>query len=134
MGRCRGRRPKASEERTRGKRRVVLRIWGFCRAAAPARHDFGRSAESGTLLVIANWPPPLSEDRTMPTIDFLRTRFAYGYDSGNVLSIIPNFKSLIEELRIGGSYRRVFIQAVLPYLRPHARVLELGPGRGSWSR
>src|SRR3954470_1955113 len=34
MGRCRGRRPKASEERTRGKRRVVCRLWGFCGAAA----------------------------------------------------------------------------------------------------
>ena len=59
IGRCRGRRPKASEERTRGKRRVVCRLWGFCRAAASARNDFSRIAESGMLPMITNWPPLL---------------------------------------------------------------------------
>jgi hypothetical protein len=84
--------------------------------------------------------PPLSaklwwkEDRKMPTLDFLKALHAYGYDSGNVLSIIPSRRRLREELTIGGSYRRVFKAAALPYLNPDARVLELGPGRGSWSR
>jgi SAM-dependent methyltransferase len=70
----------------------------------------------------------------VPTLDWLKGAFPSGYDSGNVLSVIPNLRRLHEELKIGGSYPRVFKQAVLPYLRPDARVLELGPGRGAWSR
>ena len=66
--------------------------------------------------------------------DWLKGAFPSGYDSGNVLSVIPNLRRWREELKIGGSYPRVFKQAVLPYLRPDARVLELGPGRGAWSR
>jgi hypothetical protein len=70
----------------------------------------------------------------MPTLDWLRLEFNYGYSSGNVLSWIPNLARLREERAIGGSYRKVFLKAVVPYLQPDSRVLELGPGRGSWSR
>lgn len=70
----------------------------------------------------------------MPTLDWLKKEFNYGYDSGNVLSVIPNRQRRIEEKRIGGSYRKVFMEAVLPYLKPDSVVLELGPGKGSWSR
>jgi hypothetical protein len=70
----------------------------------------------------------------MPTLDWLRSEFSYGYDSGNVLSWIPGRVRFKEERAIGGSYRKVFLQALAPYLRPDSRVLELGPGRGSWSR
>lgn len=70
----------------------------------------------------------------MPTLKWLKSEFGYGYDSGNVLSIVPGRVRLSEERRSGGSYRRVFKEAVLPYLRPDSRVLELGPGKGSWSR
>jgi SAM-dependent methyltransferase len=70
----------------------------------------------------------------MPSLEWLRKEFSYGYDSGNVLSVVPNLRRFREERAIGGSYRQVFLQAVLPYLKPDARVLELGPGRGSWSR
>lgn len=70
----------------------------------------------------------------MPTLNWLKSEFGYGYDSGNVLSIIPGRVRFSEERRSGGSYRRVFKNAVLPYLRPDSRVLELGPGKGSWSR
>ena len=70
----------------------------------------------------------------MPTLDWLKSEFGYGYDSGNVLSFIPGRVRFSEERRSGGSYRRVFRKAILPYLRPDSRVLELGPGKGSWSR
>jgi phospholipid N-methyltransferase len=70
----------------------------------------------------------------VPTLDWLKNEFAYGYDSGNVLSWLPNLTRYREEKAIGGSYRRVFWRGLAPYLKSDVRVLELGPGRGSWSR
>jgi hypothetical protein len=70
----------------------------------------------------------------MPSEDWLHTAFSYGFDSGNVLSRIPNLRRWFQERKIGGSYRDVFLEAVKPYLTPASIVLELGPGRGSWSR
>lgn len=70
----------------------------------------------------------------MPTLGWLQQEFSYGYDSGDVLSLIPGMVRFSEERRSGGSYRRVFKRAVEPYLRPNSKVLELGPGKGSWSR
>jgi SAM-dependent methyltransferase len=70
----------------------------------------------------------------MPTLDWLRKEFHYGYRSGNVLSIFPNRQRWKEERIIGGSYRNVFMKAAVPYLKPDSKVLELGPGAGSWSR
>ncbi len=70
----------------------------------------------------------------MPTLQWLKKEFDYGYDSGNVLSLIPDKARRDEEKRIGASYRQIFRKAVMPCLEPHSKVLELGPGRGSWSR
>lgn len=70
----------------------------------------------------------------MPTLSWLQQEFSYGYDSGNILSLIAGRVRRSEERRSGGSYRRVFKKALQPHLRPNARVLELGPGKGSWSR
>lgn len=70
----------------------------------------------------------------MPTLDWLKKEFHYGYDSGNILSIFPNKSRRNEERTIGGSYRSVFQKAVKPYLKPDSKVLELGPGRGAWSK
>jgi ubiquinone/menaquinone biosynthesis C-methylase UbiE len=70
----------------------------------------------------------------MPTLSWLQQEFSYGYDSGNVLSLISGRIRRSEERRSGGSYRRVFKKALQPYLLPTAKVLELGPGKGSWSR
>lgn len=70
----------------------------------------------------------------MPTIDWLRKEFKYGYDSGNVLSLTPDLTTQQEEALSGGSYRQIFLEAALPYLKPDSKVLELGPGKGSWSR
>lgn len=70
----------------------------------------------------------------MPTLDWIKETYTYGYDSGDVLSAIPDFRRWSEERKIGGSYRQVFCEAILPYLKPDSVVLELGPGRGSWSR
>lgn len=70
----------------------------------------------------------------MPTTDWLKKEFDYGYDSGNVLGLLPNKIRRSEEQRIGGSYRRVFKQAILPFLNPDSTVMELGPGNGAWSR
>ncbi|MCI0741917.1 MAG: class I SAM-dependent methyltransferase [Gemmataceae bacterium] len=70
----------------------------------------------------------------MPTLEWLRSEFAYGYDSGNVLGWLPNRRRQHEERSIGGSYRRFFRKEVAPRLKPDARVLELGPGQGSWTQ
>lgn len=70
----------------------------------------------------------------MPTLDWLRAEFHYGYDSGDVLSWIPGRRRWGEERKCGGSYRRVFTRVVRPRLFADSKVLELGPGRGSWSR
>jgi SAM-dependent methyltransferase len=70
----------------------------------------------------------------MPTIQWLKKEFDYGYDSGNVLGLVPNRVRRNEEKKIGGSYRKVFQQAIAPFLNPDSTVLELGPGRGAWSR
>ncbi len=70
----------------------------------------------------------------MPSMEWLKNEFSYGYDSGNILSLIPNKVRCREERIIGGSYRSVFKKAVRPFLNPSAKVLELGPGRGAWSK
>lgn len=70
----------------------------------------------------------------MPTTDWIKKEFDYGYDSGNVLGLLPNRVRRSEEQRIGGSYRRVFKQAILPFLNSDSTVMELGPGNGAWSR
>lgn len=70
----------------------------------------------------------------MPTRGWLQQEFSYGYDSGDVLSLIPDRRRWNEEQKCGGSYRKIFNKVVRPYLQPHSHVLELGPGRGSWSR
>jgi SAM-dependent methyltransferase len=70
----------------------------------------------------------------MPTLDWLKREFNYGYDSGNVLSLLPDKVRRKEEEVIGGSYRTIFRKAAVPYLKKNFKVLELGPGKGSWSR
>ena len=70
----------------------------------------------------------------MATTEELKELHAYGYDSGDVLRWIPDRQRRGEEKVIGGSYRRFFMKAVRPHLEPSSTVLELGPGRGSWTR
>lgn len=70
----------------------------------------------------------------MPSLHWLRTEFADGYSSGNILSWLPDRRRRAEERSIGGSYRQFFRRLVAPRLNPDAHVCELGPGRGSWTR
>lgn len=70
----------------------------------------------------------------MPSTHWLKTAFDYGFDSGNVMSRVPNRRRRQQERKIGGSYRRVFAETMLPHLRHDSHVLEVGPGSGSWSR
>jgi len=70
----------------------------------------------------------------MPTLDWLKKEFNYGYDSGNILSYFPNETRKKEEAAIGGNYRQIFKKGIYPYIKKDSRVLELGPGKGSWSR
>ena len=71
--------------------------------------------------------------RGMPALDALKD-LLYGYSSGNVLARVPGPHRILEQLRVGASYRQVFLKAIAPYIRSDSRVLELGPGRGSWTR
>jgi hypothetical protein len=70
----------------------------------------------------------------VPTTEWLKTAFGDGFDSGNVEARFPGRRRRYQERKIGGSYRRVFTEAVMPRLRADSTVLELGPGKGSWSR
>lgn len=70
----------------------------------------------------------------MPTIDWLKQEFQYGYQSGEILAIDPDATRASEEARCGANYRTVFLEAMLPRLGEGGRILELGPGKGSWSR
>jgi hypothetical protein len=70
----------------------------------------------------------------MPTRPWLQQAFAYGYDSGDILRPEPDAVRAGEERAIGGSYHEVFQRAIVPFLSPDSVALELGPGRGSWTR
>lgn len=70
----------------------------------------------------------------MADLEWMRKTFGDGYDSGDILGAQLDPVRVREEALIGGSYREFFAKAVLPFLRPDSRVLELGPGRGSWTR
>ena len=65
--------------------------------------------------------------------------FAGGYSSGTVVGPLRDGDPetevrLFEDKRIGGSLAEFFEGGVKPYLRPDFRVLEFGPGKGSWTR
>lgn len=65
--------------------------------------------------------------------------FAEGYSSGRIIGLLGNGdpeteKRLLEEKKLGGSLSEFFLRGVKPLLSPNFRVLELGPGRGSWTR
>jgi hypothetical protein len=70
----------------------------------------------------------------MPTVEWLKKEFDYGYSSGDILAIQPDVQRMKEERVIGGSYRQFLLEGVLPFLKPGMHVLELGPGDGSWTR
>jgi len=70
----------------------------------------------------------------MAEMEWLKTTFTAGYDSREILDAVPSATRLKQEVMIGGSYRTAFLKAAFPFLRPDSAVLELGPGRGSWSR
>jgi SAM-dependent methyltransferase len=70
----------------------------------------------------------------MAKMEWIKTAFSAGYDSGDVLAEIPTGNRLKDEVKIGGSYREVFRKAIFPFLRRDSRVLEIGPGKGSWTR
>jgi len=70
----------------------------------------------------------------MPTLDWLKNEFHYGYQSGDILAPEPDEIRKSEETRCGGDYRAIFLEAILPRIGERANVLELGPGKGSWSR
>lgn len=69
----------------------------------------------------------------MATVEWLKQEFHYGYDSGNVLLPEPDAVRASEEKVFGGSYRRVALEAMAPFLRGDTKALELGPGKGSWT-
>jgi SAM-dependent methyltransferase len=70
----------------------------------------------------------------MTTVEQLKRAWTFGYDSGNVLALVPSRHRRQEERLVRGSFRRFFKRAVEPHLRPDSVVLELGPGRGAWTR
>lgn len=70
----------------------------------------------------------------MPTVEWLKKEFSYGYDSGDVESDVIDKQRRKEELVIGGSYKVVANELLKNKIKHNFNVLELGPGRGSWSK
>lgn len=70
----------------------------------------------------------------MPTFEWLKKEFSYGYNSGDILSDTVDNRRKKEESRIGGSYAAIAEGLLVKYIEPNAQVLELGPGKGSWSK
>jgi hypothetical protein len=70
----------------------------------------------------------------MATLSWIKSSFSEGYRSGNILSRIPDLVRFKQEQLIGGSYRKLFYQAILPHIKSDSMVLEIGPGRGSWTK
>ena len=64
----------------------------------------------------------------------LVSSYADGWDSGEVTSEERGAWGAHLDAIIGGSYYDVFQKAVRPFIGPTSRILELGPGRGSWTR
>ncbi|MBF0099621.1 MAG: class I SAM-dependent methyltransferase [Desulfobacterales bacterium] len=65
--------------------------------------------------------------------------FADGYSSGIISQNLPSPDSELEtvqqeEQKLGGSLSEFFYQVVKPRISPNDYILELGPGRGSWTR
>lgn len=69
----------------------------------------------------------------MPTIEWLKEEFHYGYSSGDILNQEKDLQRESEERKIGGLYKDVIEKLLKVYIKPEFNVLELGPGRGSWS-
>jgi len=70
----------------------------------------------------------------MPTIEWLKAEFSYGYDSGDIQAETIDKQRKLEESKIGGSYAVIAEELLMNNIKPNAQVLELGPGTGSWSR
>ncbi|MHC1791841.1 methyltransferase domain-containing protein [Solidesulfovibrio sp.] len=70
----------------------------------------------------------------MPTLEWLKQEFHYGYTSGDVMTTRPDEQRAKEERKIGGSYFNFYRKFLSTKLKPGDKVLELGPGQGSWTR
>ncbi len=70
----------------------------------------------------------------MATREWLLAVHELGYNSGEINSQEPDARRAHEEALIGGSYYNFFQKAIRPFIAPNSRVLELGPGGGSWTR
>ena len=67
-----------------------------------------------------------------------KTAFSNGYSSGSITDLYNESEAelqlrLLEEKKLGGSII-TFFNAVKQLLKPDVKLLEFGPGRGSWTR
>ncbi|MBN2964466.1 hypothetical protein JWV37_06720 [Sulfurospirillum sp. T05] len=69
----------------------------------------------------------------MPTLEWLKKEFHYGYTSGNMVKNSDEIRER-EERKIGGNYIEIVQKLLVSHIQPNFSVLELGPGRGSWSQ
>lgn len=69
----------------------------------------------------------------MPKLEWLRSEWSAGYSSGSLANPHDPLRQE-EELKVGGRFADVISQAIVPYVRDGANIIELGHGRGSWTR
>jgi len=60
--------------------------------------------------------------------------FGYGYDSGDIEKGLADPLILQEFRDTGANYKVIFDELIKPRLLPGSTVLEIGPGRGSWTK
>jgi len=70
----------------------------------------------------------------MATIAELKTKFRDGYSSGDILSVDPDELRARRERTSGCDYLEIFHKAIAPHIAGKSQVLEIGPGRGSWTK
>ena len=64
----------------------------------------------------------------------MEAEYGYGYDSGEIARGLDDPLLAREYRATGGNYKIIFDELVKPRLTPGATVLEIGPGRGSWTQ
>ena len=69
----------------------------------------------------------------MASIKKLGELFSHGYDSGDITKGLSD-PLIAQELKdSGGDYARIFKDLILPSINRAANILEIGPGKGSWT-
>lgn len=69
----------------------------------------------------------------MSLVKKMKQYFSDGYDSGNIEKGLSDPLILQEYEDSGGNYKIIFDQLIKPHIKSNHQLLEIGPGKGSWT-